>query len=70
MGFGKYECAACGAETMYIALKSMHVPEGCPDLDSRPTERKRDIMSGWVQECSECGYVEQRFLMDRTVAYE
>lgn len=49
-------CCKCGKENTVAAVASTNA-FGSPDLDLRPPEMQRSTMPLWLQECSECGYV-------------
>lgn len=49
-------CSNCGTSVECTILNSTNA-FGSPDLDLRPPEMQRSTMHNWLQECSECGYV-------------
>lgn len=50
-----YTCSVCGETHRYRILTSTNAL-GCPDLDTRPPQMKRNTMPLWVHACPSCGY--------------
>lgn len=51
-------CSVCGKETEFRQILGTNA-FGSPDLDLRPPEMQRSTIPLWVQECPNCGYVNQ-----------